>query len=336
MTLPKSGGPEWVGSQATPHTTVNESLRRVDAGANRFLVVDKDLSSPPGSCADGACYIVASGASGAWAGHTGDIAEAVGPNASSGWYFRDPEEGLEGYVQDENLVYRASTGTSPVDWTALPDGYIAVEEAGVEASSAITRLNFTGSGVSVSVVDNEATIDVPGGSGGSGAGFLNDMDDVDTSGAADGYALTYDSGVSPPQWVAAHPNLSYSRALCSADTALSNSGWTDVTGCSLTLDAGTWEIDAVMNIANGSTVQTAGARIYNSTDSTNIFANQVGLSNGFGANIALKEVVVLAGTKTIKLAGRTQTASATAKQYGDPNIGAANIPGTIITAKRLA
>lgn len=128
MTTPKTGAPELVESQADKEESVNEGLRRIEAGASLYLVVDKDLSAPPGSCADGAQYIVAATGSGAWVGHTGDIAIAVGVDAGSGWYFRDAEDGVFAWVQDENLLYYRSAGDSPGTWaTFSAPGAIALD-----------------------------------------------------------------------------------------------------------------------------------------------------------------------------------------------------------------
>lgn len=149
MTLPKSGGPEWVGSQATPYTTVNESLRRLDGGANHYPVVDKDLTSPPGSCADGAVYIVGPSPTGAWAGHEGDIAQAFGVNAASGWRFRDPEEGVLAWVQDEDKLYKCSTGTSPASWAEYAPGgnptesiIVAVDDETTAITTGTAKVTF--------------------------------------------------------------------------------------------------------------------------------------------------------------------------------------------------
>lgn len=105
MTTPKTGAPEWAASQASPHATVNEALRRIEGGAGFYVVADKDLTAPPGSCADGAVYIVAAAPTGAWSGQAKAVAQAVGTNAANGWYFRTPEEGVFAWVQDENLLY---------------------------------------------------------------------------------------------------------------------------------------------------------------------------------------------------------------------------------------
>lgn len=224
MTTPKVSAPELSTSQASKEATANEAFRRLEAGAGFYLIIDKDLTTPPGSCADGAQYIVGGGG-GAWAGHIGDVAIAVGTNASNGWYFRDPEEGVFAWVQDENLLYYCTTATSPAAWAQY--GNLAVEEGGVEESAGINRINFTGAGVSVSVTGMEATVTVPGGSGGSGAGNINDMDDVDTTGVANGDSLIYSTAVSPPQWIAGPPGPCALTILQrTTSQSITNSTWT--------------------------------------------------------------------------------------------------------------
>jgi hypothetical protein len=110
MTLPKSGGPELVDGQATlRETTVNEMARALDAGFSRAIIEDRDLSAAPGTCADGANYLVAGtpGGGDAWAGQTGKMATAVGTNAINGWDFK--VVAVEGFVlaiKDENVDIR--------------------------------------------------------------------------------------------------------------------------------------------------------------------------------------------------------------------------------------
>lgn len=65
-------------------------------------VLDKDLTAPPGGPALGDRYIVAAGATGAWAGQDNDIAEWDG----AAWVFITPDNGTHAPVEDEsNLVY---------------------------------------------------------------------------------------------------------------------------------------------------------------------------------------------------------------------------------------
>lgn len=105
MTLPRTGAGEWASSQASPWETVNLALRLLDAGACRFLIEDRDLTAPPGSCADGACYLVAASPTGDWSGKAGKLAVAIGTNASNGWQFITVAiEGVDLYVRDENIT----------------------------------------------------------------------------------------------------------------------------------------------------------------------------------------------------------------------------------------
>lgn len=107
MTLPWSGGLEWAAAQATPWNSVNDALRLLDAAAWGAIIQDRDLSAPPGSCADGANYIVAGTGTGAWAGHDGEMATAQGTDASNGWKFRTiAVEGFHIFVRDEDVELR--------------------------------------------------------------------------------------------------------------------------------------------------------------------------------------------------------------------------------------
>ena len=59
--------PYLLAAQAQKHVTVNEALRLLD-GLVQLAVLDRHLTAPPASPADGDRYIVASGATGAWSG----------------------------------------------------------------------------------------------------------------------------------------------------------------------------------------------------------------------------------------------------------------------------
>jgi len=59
--------PYVLAAQAQKHVTVNEALRLLD-GLLQLAVLDRHLTTPPASPADGDRYIVASGATGAWSG----------------------------------------------------------------------------------------------------------------------------------------------------------------------------------------------------------------------------------------------------------------------------
>lgn len=103
-TEPFSGAPDWVSVQASPWLITNKAQRMIAPTAAYGIIEDRDLSAPPGSCADGAAYLIAATGSGAWTLQTGKLAIAVGVNAASGWYFRTVAvEGFKLYVRDEGV-----------------------------------------------------------------------------------------------------------------------------------------------------------------------------------------------------------------------------------------
>lgn len=60
-------------AQAQKHVTHNEALRRLDGLVN-LTVDDRNRIVPPANPTEGAAYLVAAGATGLWAGWSGDIA----------------------------------------------------------------------------------------------------------------------------------------------------------------------------------------------------------------------------------------------------------------------
>ena len=70
------------------------------------IVLDKDLTAPPGSPSEGDAYYVATGATGAWAGQDKNYALYGG----RGWTFRDVSEGHILYVSDEASFYHMPAG----------------------------------------------------------------------------------------------------------------------------------------------------------------------------------------------------------------------------------
>lgn len=170
------GTPEMSSSQALKEENHNEAIRRTEAGACHFPVADR-LTTPPGACADGANYIITATATAAWTGKEGQIATAVGTNASNGWYYHVPIEGFTAYVQDENARYLYDGAAWGIDTSGGTTVQFPVEDEGTEESATVQRLNFTGAGVSVTVVGNEAEIIIPGGGGGGGGGAFVTLTD---------------------------------------------------------------------------------------------------------------------------------------------------------------
>lgn len=131
-------------SQAQKEVTVNEALSRIDAVLNTG-VKDKDLSTPPGSPAEGDVYIVGASATGDWASHEDELAYF-----NQVWRFIAPKEGLTLWVGDEEkhytydgtnwiaagglqaavTAYGATGDGSTDDTTAIQDAVDAVSAAG--------------------------------------------------------------------------------------------------------------------------------------------------------------------------------------------------------------
>jgi hypothetical protein len=98
-------------AQAQKHVTVNEALRRLDALLHVALV-DRDLAAPPAAPADGARYLVAPGATGAWVGRDGQVAAWQ----DGAWAFLEPRPGWIAFLADEGkLILRTASG-----WIDLP------------------------------------------------------------------------------------------------------------------------------------------------------------------------------------------------------------------------
>lgn len=96
--------------QAQKEVTANNALRRIDAILNTSAL-DKDLTAPPSVINEGDLYIVASSATGDWAGQDGKIAWYT----SSAWVFITPQEGMSLWLADEDTLY-VYNGAS---WTTL-------------------------------------------------------------------------------------------------------------------------------------------------------------------------------------------------------------------------
>jgi len=86
-------------AQAQKHVTHNDGLRVLDA-AVQLSVLDRDLTAPPGSPADGDRYIPASGATGDWSGKDLNIAAWQ----DGAWAFLAPREGWLCWVADEDVL----------------------------------------------------------------------------------------------------------------------------------------------------------------------------------------------------------------------------------------
>ena len=99
-------------SQAQKHVTHNEAIGILDALV-QLAVVRRDLAAPPATPTDGARYIVASEATGAWTGHSGNVAHWV----DGAWTFYQPRTGFLCHMAEENrfVFWNGS------EWSELAD-----------------------------------------------------------------------------------------------------------------------------------------------------------------------------------------------------------------------
>jgi uncharacterized protein DUF2793 len=103
--------PYLLAAQAQKHVTVNEALRLLD-GLVQLAVLDRHLTAPPASPDDGARYIVASGATGAWAAWDLNVAYWV----DGAWMRLVPRPGWQAWVEDEaTLVIWSGTAWERLD-----------------------------------------------------------------------------------------------------------------------------------------------------------------------------------------------------------------------------
>lgn len=99
MDTPNLGLPFLMAAQAQKHVTHNEALRALDA-LIQLAAIDRDLAAPPDAPVDGDRYIVAAGATGAWAGHDAEIAAFQ----DGAWVFFTPRAGWRAWIGDEALL----------------------------------------------------------------------------------------------------------------------------------------------------------------------------------------------------------------------------------------
>jgi hypothetical protein len=106
--------PYLVAAQAQKHVTHNEALRLLDAMV-QLSVLDRTRTTPPASPADGNRHLVASGATGLWAGWDLNIACRI----DGAWIRLVPRVGWQVWVADEGvpLVW---TGSAWQDVTDRP------------------------------------------------------------------------------------------------------------------------------------------------------------------------------------------------------------------------
>lgn len=172
--LPQTGRTLLANGQAVPETTVNDISYGLDSGFSRSIIEDRDLTAPPGTCADGARYLIKATATGAWAGQSGKLANALGVNASNGWQFITVAvEGFKLYVRDEDLeiLYNGSAWTTTTGSGSITTagftmstsrllGRTTAATGAIEEISAGTGLSLTSGVLSVTSGIGGANVDL--------------------------------------------------------------------------------------------------------------------------------------------------------------------------------
>lgn len=85
-------------AQSQKHVTMNDALSALDIVV-QLSVADQDLTAPPASPVEGDTYLVATPATGAWAGQEGKIAAYQ----AGAWIFHTPSAGWRAWIADEAL-----------------------------------------------------------------------------------------------------------------------------------------------------------------------------------------------------------------------------------------
>jgi hypothetical protein len=116
--------------QALKHITHNDALNRLDALVQP-VVESTALATPPVSPLPGEAWIVPGGATGAWAGHSGEIAAWQ----DGAWSFFDPAEGWQVFdrASDALLIFSGSA------WIAVAATGAGLPRLGVNASADATN-----------------------------------------------------------------------------------------------------------------------------------------------------------------------------------------------------
>lgn len=114
MASPNAGFPEMPANTFQPSVTFNKLVQMLDA-FYPLVFQSMSLTAPPGTVSGdvGKRWVPAAPATGAWAGHEGEIALC---SAAGEWVFLDPPNYIEGLNLIDSLKYRNVSGT----WTVLP------------------------------------------------------------------------------------------------------------------------------------------------------------------------------------------------------------------------
>lgn len=118
MATPRLNIAEITESQSKKYLTHNQALQQADAFMMP-VIVDRHLTAPP-AASNGACYIPAATATGAWAGKEKYIAQYY----ASAWTFYTPIEGMRVWAADEDLWFRYDGSAWVLDQNVWGELYV--------------------------------------------------------------------------------------------------------------------------------------------------------------------------------------------------------------------
>jgi hypothetical protein len=130
-TSPRFGLPFLIPGQAQKEAWVNEAVARADALLH--CATEGIRADPPSSPTDGETWIIASGATGTWAGKDAMLAARQGSN----WLYFEPRDGMRVYDRATGQEWIFSTTWQAATAPAEPSGGAVVDS---EARAAISQL----------------------------------------------------------------------------------------------------------------------------------------------------------------------------------------------------
>jgi len=157
-TTPNLGLPYIDAAQAQKNVTHNEAIRSLDALV-QTAIVTRTAATPPAAPADGACYILPTAGTGAWAGAT---AGTVAGWQDGIWVFYPPKIGWLAWIIDEGMTANW-TGTAwqafsvPSNMAELGINATADPTNKLSVSSSAVLLNNIGNGVQLKLNKHAAT-----------------------------------------------------------------------------------------------------------------------------------------------------------------------------------
>ena len=287
--------PYILAAQAQKHVTHNEALRLLD-GLVQLSVLDRDLTVPPGSPADGDRYIVASGATGDWAGW--DLNVALWTDGA--WLHLPPRTGWRAWVEDEALLLvhdgAGWVGTTPDElqnMALLGLGTTADATNRLAVSAPATLLSHEGAGHQLKIDkaapgDTASLLFQTGWSGRAEMGTTGD-DDFAIKVSADGATWAEGMGIDAASGQARFPN----GAQISGAITGSGAGTLPVLR-SDAADTGTVTTDHMTAVVASANARASGSRAV-------VLSSDGGASSGESAVCIASDGASLTGTRNFAI-----------------------------------